>query len=265
MTGLDTPLPFSKYHQVYLVLREQLQEGHFADGLPGEMELARRFGMGRVTVRRALEQLAQEGRIVREAGRRSRPAPAAEPGRQRARGVRAPVPAPLKGLLGNIVSASRGTSVKVLEWRVIDASPELAHALQLAPGDRVRKAVRRRSTTAGPMSHITTYVPEHLVRGFGRSELGAKPMLQLLQESGLEPGRVVQTVSARQADVDVARELQVAVGSALLWVRRVVHDVQERPLQLLHGLYRPDRYEYRMELSQVGALDARVVANEIHS
>jgi GntR family transcriptional regulator len=263
MTELPIPLPFSKYHQVYLVLREQLQEGRFADGLPGEMELARQFGMGRVTVRRALEQLAQEGRIVREAGRRSRPASAAEPQRQRARG--ASVPAPLKGLLGNIVSASRGTSVKVLEWRLIEASPELAQALRLAPGDRVRKAVRRRSTASGPVSHITAYVPEDLVRGFGRAELGAKPMLQLLQEAGLEPGRVVQTVSARQADVEVARELQVAVGSALLWVRRLVHDVQERPVQLLHGLYRPDRYEYRMELSQVGAIEARVVANEIQS
>jgi GntR family transcriptional regulator len=263
MAELDTPLPFSKYHQVYLVLREQLQEGRFPDGLPGEMELARRFGMGRVTVRRALEQLAQEGRIVREAGRRSRPAPAAAQQRQRAGGASAT--APLKGLLGTIVSASRGTSVKVLEWRPIEASPELARALQLAPGDKVRKAVRRRSSAAGPMSHITTYVPEDLVRGFGRAELAARPMLQLLQESGVEPGRVAQTVSARQADVDVARELQVAVGSALLWVRRVVYDVQERPVQVLHGLYRPDRYEYRMELSQVGAIDARVVANEILS
>jgi GntR family transcriptional regulator len=46
-------------------------------------------------------------------------------------------------------------------------------------------------------------------------------------------------------------------------VRRLVYDVQERPMQLLHGLYRPDRYEYQMELSQVGAIDARIVAKEM--
>jgi GntR family transcriptional regulator len=73
----------------------------------------------------------------------------------------------------------------------------------------------------------------------------------------------VQTVSARQADAKVAAELQVPVGAALLWVRRLVYDVQERPMQLLHGLYRPDRYEYQMELSQVGAIDARIVAKEM--
>jgi GntR family transcriptional regulator len=263
MQGLDASLPISKYHQVYLVLLEQLQEGRHAGGLPGELDLARQFGVGRITVRRALDQLAQEGRILREAGRRTRPA--VPPGRQagqhrQAAGARA---APLKGLLGNIVNASRGTTVKVLEWRVIEASPEMAQALQVGAGDKVRKAVRRRSTPAGPVSHISTYVPEALVRGFGRAELAGKPMLQLLQEAGLEAGRAVQTVSARQADASVAAELQVPVGAALLWVRRLVYDVQDRPMQLLHGLYRPDRYEYQMELSQVGAIDARIVAKEM--
>lgn len=262
MSASAASLPISKYHQVYLVLLEQLREGRFARGLPGELDLTRQFGVGRVTVRRALEQLAQEGLIVREAGRRSRPAARSQPDGRRQAGAAAEA-APLKGLLGNIVSASRGTTVKVLEWRVIDASPEMAHALGIGEGAKVRKAVRRRSTSAGPVSHITTYVPEASVRGFGRAELAHKPMLQLLQESGLQPGRAVQTVSARQADARVAGELQVPVGAALLWVRRLVYDLQDRPLQLLHGLYRPDRYEYQMELSQVGAIDARIAATEV--
>ena len=54
-------LPLTKYHQIYLVLREQLQEGRFAQGMPAEMELARQFGVGRVTVRHAMEQLVADG------------------------------------------------------------------------------------------------------------------------------------------------------------------------------------------------------------
>jgi GntR family transcriptional regulator len=53
------------------------------------------------------------------------------------------------------------------------------------------------------------------------------------------------------------------VGAALLSVTRLVHDADGRPVQLLQGLYRPDRYEYEMELSQVGGVDARVVAREL--
>jgi GntR family transcriptional regulator len=262
---MATSLPLTKYHQIYLVLREQIQEGRFAHGLPGELELTRQFGVGRVTVRRALEQLADEGLIVREAGRGTRPTTRHEQGRQRpslAEGLHHPS-SRLSGLLENLVQVSRSTSVKVLDWRVIHASPEIAEALQVPEGAKLRKAVRRRSASAGPVSLITTYVPDELVRGYGRKELAIKPMLQLLEESGVELGRARQTVSARQADAQVAAELQVAVGTALLSVRRLVFDVNDRPVQLLIGLYRPDRYEYQMELSQVGAIDARIVAKEI--
>ena len=258
-------LPLSKYHQIYLVLLEQLQEGKFAEGLPGELELARHFGVARITVRRALEQLANEKLIVREVGRGTRPAPRLE---QVTRGRKAAAQGAtpqLKGLMESIVSLSRKTIVKVIEWRLIPANHELADALQLAEGDKVRKAVRRRSTSAGPMSHITTWVPEDLVQDVQRADLTSKPILELMQESGVELGRAIQTVSARQADARVAAELQVPVGSALLWVRRLVYDVKDRPVQLLHGLYRPDRYEYRMELSQVGGVEARIVAKEILS
>jgi GntR family transcriptional regulator len=92
-----------------------------------------------------------------------------------------------------------------------------------------------------------------------------KPILQLLEESGIELGRAMQTVSARQADAQVAMELEVAVGTALLSVRRLVFDAADRPVLLLLGLYRPDRYEYQMELSQVGGIDARIVAKEIRA
>ena len=33
---MNQGLPLPKYHQIYLVLREQLAEGRHADGLPGE-------------------------------------------------------------------------------------------------------------------------------------------------------------------------------------------------------------------------------------
>jgi GntR family transcriptional regulator len=69
---MNSVMPLPKYHQVYLVLREQLHEGKFAQGLPGELALMQQFAVARVTVRRALSQLAQEGLISREPGRGTR-------------------------------------------------------------------------------------------------------------------------------------------------------------------------------------------------
>ena len=101
-----------------------------------------------------------------------------------------------------------------------------------------------------------------LASSFSRSDLTLKPILRLLEESGIELGRARQTVSARQADALVAAELEVPVGTALLSVHRVVYDTQNRPVQWLNGLYRPDRYEYQMEVSQVGSIDARISVKE---
>ncbi|MEI7444310.1 MAG: GntR family transcriptional regulator [Burkholderiales bacterium] len=245
----DLPLP--KYHQVYLVLRERLADGAFAGGLPSEPRLAGEFGVARVTVRRALEALAAEGLIERTPGRGTTPVRggAAEPG---------PAPAPLEGLLETIVSMGRSTSVRVLELETVEAPDAVARALELEPGTPVQKAVRVRATREGPIAHITTWVPARLTGRFGRRELARRPILVLLEESGVRIGRATQTISARLADASVAAALDVSVGSALLAVNRLVRDAAGAPVQWLHGLYRPDRYRYEMELSRVGDVDARV-------
>jgi GntR family transcriptional regulator len=249
-------MPLPKYHQIYLVLREQLHEGRFAEGLPGELALMAQFSVARVTVRRALEQLASEGLIERNPGRRTRaltpPAIGDGPsGKSMER-------ANLRGLLENLVTMGLHTSVKVIDVATITASTQVAEALELKLGDAVQKAVRVRSTKEGPLSHITTYVPDTIARRFGRRELSKKPILVLLEESGVKVGRAHQTISARLADNVLAQHLDVSVGSALLAVRRLIYDEDERPVQWLHGFYRPDRYTYEMQLSRVGSIDAKV-------
>src|SRR5690606_30321053 len=106
-----------------------------------------------------------------------------------------------------------------------------------------------------------TYVPR-AVADFTRQDLERMPMLMVLEAAGVAFGGATQTISARLADAQVAAHLQVAVGSPLLAVRRVVRDADERPVQLLQGLYRPDRYQYEMQLSRVGSIDAKVWVSE---
>jgi len=247
-------LPLPKYHQVYLVLREQLAEGRFERGMPGEIHLMKEFGVARVTVRRALERLVVDGLIERSPGRGT--VPVARRGPAGGAGPR------FTGLLENIVDMGLRTSVKVLRCEVLPASDTVARQLDLAPGTPVQTAVRVRSARQGPLSHITTHVPQSIAKGFGRRELARKPILMLLEASGVVIGRARQSISARLADAAVARLLDVDVGSALLAVQRLVFDTNERPVQWLQGLYRPDRYQYQMQLSRVGGIDAKLWVSE---
>ena len=138
-------MPLPKYHQVYLVLKERLLEGDFADGLPGELTLMPSFGVSRVTVRKALELLASEGLVTRQAGRGTRPAPGvvAAPASDEPRAARS-------GLLDNLVSISLGTRIKVLELITVKASVAVADALAIDVGAQVQKAVRVRSVESSP-------------------------------------------------------------------------------------------------------------------
>ena len=259
MWVMDAHLPLPKYHQIYLVLREQLRDGRFDAGLPGELALMGQFGVARVTVRRALSQLAEEGLIQREPGRGTRPISAKNPaGPMQGAPLATGQQARLTGLLENLVTMGLRTQVTVLSVEHLRAPLDVATALNLPPASLVQKAERVRSTPEGPLSHITTWVPDAMAAGFGKRELAQKPILVLLEESGVKVGRAEQTISARLADMVMAKHLDVSVGSALLAVRRLIYDEDERPVQWLHGLYRPDRYEYQMQLSRVGSIDAKV-------
>ena len=230
------------YHQVYTILREQLMEGRYTPdkALPGELDLAEKFQVSRVTMRRALDELVREGLIERSRGRGSfaRAQPAG------------PLSSGVSGLLENLVSMGLKTRVTVISMDLIGAPDEVAGPLNVNPGESVLKTVRVRSIEAGPIALLTTFVPETIARGFTRKALGQKPMLTLIEEAGVQVARAEQAMSARLADADIAPLLDVAFGAPLIAVTRVVYDAKERAVQLLRGLYRPDRYEYRMTLSR---------------
>lgn len=149
------------------------------------------------------------------------------------------------------------TSAKVVSVDTMPCPELVAERLAVDPGSPVQKAVRVRCSRDGPLSHITTFVPKALAP-FGRRELARKPILVLMEEAGTRIGRAAQVISARLADAEVARHLDVAVGSALMSVQRLIYDANGRPVQWLQGLYRPDRYQYQMELSRLGGVEAKV-------
>ncbi|MSQ57824.1 MAG: GntR family transcriptional regulator [Limnohabitans sp.] len=255
---MQNNLPLPKYHQIYLVLREQLKEGKFEQGLPSELLLTKQFGVGRVTVRRALQELAGEGLIKREPGRGPRPVDAWINTPDIRNLKERPIQRRLTGLMENIVKMSLQTSVKVLKLENLLPLPAVQHALQIEADERVYKIIRVRSSADSSLSYITAHVPVRVLPVVNRQILKRNPILMLIEKNGVSLGRVHQTITARQADGDVALALDVKVGSALLQVERIIFDANDKPVQLLQGLYRPDRYVYHIDISEVGNLDARI-------
>jgi len=234
-----------KSRRVYLLLRGEISSGALATGavLPGEQRLAELHGVSRVTVRRALEALAQDGMIEKRTGAGSV--------------VRAPrgdgaIAADMATLIPQIVEMGHTTTARLLSFAYGAAPAPVAAALNLAPGARVQTAVRVRAMDGVPFSHLTTHVPEPIAQNYSEADLATTPLFRLLERGGVRIDGARQSVTAALAAPDVAEALGVAVGSALLSLTRVVQDAEGQGVEYLSALYRPDMFRLEMSLARVG-------------
>lgn len=232
------------YHQIYLILREQILEGKFDNKpLPGELVLAEQFSVSRVTMRRAIQDLVSEGLVAR--------------GRGKGTFVKPRTPSSAAGQ-SQLLSASAmrlqasgdASDLQLITSKRIIPSPDIARALHLPSDAIVEQLVRIREYDDQPLAHLTSFIPEDLSGRICRRRLRERPILMLLEEAGVKVAKARQSINARLADSAVAYALAVPVGAPLLAITRVAYDETGRPVQLLKGLYRPDRYDYRVELSR---------------
>ncbi len=238
-----------KARRVYLQLRADIVSGGRGSGarLPGELGMAAEYGVSRVTVRRALDALAADGLVERRPGSGTRVRRAPGPRR---------MGADMATLLPQVVAMGQH-SARLLSFGYDVPPAPVARAMDAAAGARMQCAVRVRAAEGGPFSHLTTWVPEAVARGYSEADLAAMPLYALLERSGVTVAGAEQVVTATLAAPDVADALEVAAGSALLALRRIVRDADGRAVEHLSALYRPDRFELEMQLAREGAGDAR--------
>jgi GntR family transcriptional regulator len=239
LVSADSSVPL--YHQVLLALRERIRRGVFPAGstMPGELELVKLMGVSRITVKRALNELAATGFVTRHRGR----------GTVVTFNAAAPI---VKGNFDNLLESLKlmglGTEVELLACDIIHAPEEIAQAMELPKGAKVQRAVRRRKIDGQPFSYLVTHVPAAIASTYQPEELADIPLLHLLERAGHAPVEAEQWIAACSAAPDIARALGIAPGSPLLEIRRIMTDASQKVVECLHGYYRPDRFQHHMKL-----------------
>lgn len=227
------------YQQVYGQLRGWLLETRPDPEvpLPSEHDLARRHGVSRITIRRTLSQLAEEGLIRRERGRGTFPAHnPASAGRH-----------DIAGYLDTLLSLDATTTAICLFQGTVDPPPAVAEAFGTDPCLRI---VRLRSHAGRPISHTTLHVPAAHAACLDAADDSNQPVIHRLEAAGIIADRTEQTITAVAAGAEVAGHLGVAPGSPLICMRRLMRDAGRRPVLHQESLYAPDRFEYRMILTR---------------
>ena len=144
------------------------------------------------------------------------------------------------------------TTSRLVVFAYVPAAKPIAEALGLAPDEEAQRSVRIRSVDGMPFSYLTAHVPARIGKTFSKQELAARPLLALLERSGVVIERAWQRIGAVLATPDTARALKITAGAPLTELVRVVYDREGRGVEHLHALYRPDRYQLEMELVRSG-------------
>jgi GntR family transcriptional regulator len=234
-----------RYHQVYVTLRAWVRDGTYPPGsqIPTEPELCEIFGVSRITVRKAIEDLAREGWLVRQQGRGTFVQLSA---------AREASSLDLNEVRGHVADLAAATEVRGLVVSEVEPDEETRAALDLPTDARVQRAAHVRVLRGVPLGYITTFVPLDIAARVDVADMARRPMFELLGRAGVEIGEAEQLIGATLAGVEAARALGVEVGAPLLRLTRVVFDANTRPVERVVALYRADAYQYRMRLGRPG-------------
>jgi GntR family transcriptional regulator len=260
--AFSSPVPHGSgtalHRQLFIVLRDEITRGVYTvtGALPNEEALCQRFGVSRITVRRALADLVSLGLVERRHGLGT----FVKPGPPMARG------APSLGFIDSLRQVATETQVQVLQVERVAPMPDIAAVLQLAAGEAALHAYRLRSIGEVPVMMTEAWVPGYVGKRVTAARLRKRALYEVLQEEGVQFGRVVQEITAQAATPDVARLLQVEVGSPLLKLVRLMHDAAARPVEHLTALLPPDRSRILMDIpgEKVNTLDAGQIVHDVH-
>jgi GntR family transcriptional regulator len=243
------------HRQLFLVLRDQIMRGQFAPGalLPKEEALCERFGVSRITVRRALADLAAAKLVERRHGRGT----FVENNLPLARKVAS------LSLIDGLRTVAAATEVTVIEVALQDPPADVATFLQLEPGEQAVHALRLRSVASQPLMLTDAWVPARFKDQVSVKKLQAHALYEILMANGIEFGRVVQEITAIAADPARAQLLKTEVSTPLLRICRLMHDLDEHPVQYLTAYLSPEHSRILMEI-QADAVNTLSAGQIVH-
>lgn len=230
------------YERCAGALRREIASLSAGTRLASERLLAEHVGFTRLTVRRALQFLAESGVIGPAASRgwRVRGGPLSEP------------PNTLMGFTEMARARGLVPAARVLEKRIRAATVEEAETLRIAPGTDVFDVARLRLLDEQPVAVERLILPRSRMNwpadfDFRQSVHGA------LDAIGLSPSRGDALVDVVGATPEDASLLDVVVGRGLLRVQCLTCTQDQIPISLDTVRYHPDRYRFRATLERRGS------------
>ncbi|MEI7671868.1 MAG: GntR family transcriptional regulator [Deltaproteobacteria bacterium] len=239
-------LYLTKHRQIIEALTTEIQECRLKpyDRLPSEKELCEQWGASRSTVRKAMDQLADRGNILRVPGKGSF--------------VSFPK---ISHNASQVLSFSekmkaQGLDVvtKLIRGEIIEPTEEIMAALQLSKMERVLKIQRLRIVKGEPLALQTAFMPANICGELMKADLESESLNYLLREKCniqlLRSDILIEAPILSTTERQLLGNPHAAVFLAVVGLTFNQHD---KPIRFSRGIFRGDRV--RLKISDLSVLE----------
>lgn len=226
------------YHQLMVAFQESVAEGVLPRGsfLPSERDLSKDLSVSRVTLRRAIDELVNEGLLVRRHGSKTMVAPRYEKS------------------ISNLTGFSEDTRARGqtpgaiwLSKKVVSPSSSEAMALNLTLSDRVVRMERLRTADGKPLAIERATVPQAILPS---PDLIKDSLYDALDALGVHPVKGLQRLRASVMSKEDARLLDTEPGTPLLIMERCCFLPDGRAVEFTQTRYNGESYEFLTQLQR---------------
>ncbi|MCJ8323171.1 MAG: GntR family transcriptional regulator [Rhizobiales bacterium] len=224
------------YAQLQQLIRKAMVMGNIQadEPIPAEREIAADLGISRVTVRKAVSGLVDEGLLVQRQGVGTF-----------VRGRMEQPSTQLTGFTEEMAKRGMVPGVKWLDRSIGIATPEEAMSLNVSPGTEVSRLSRVRFGSGEPVAVEYTTVPRQFLPF---PNVVDTSLYDVLTESNYRPFRALQRLRAELFNDEMAELLNLKVNSVALYVERQSFLKDGRGVEFTRSYYRGDSYDYVAEL-----------------
>lgn len=235
----DSSIPL--HSQVEDLLRKLIEHPEYQNGklLPNEVDIAKRLGISRNTVRQATNKLVYESLLVRKKGVGTKVA-------KNNITTKLDKWASFTHEMDEKGVAFKTYNLKV-SWAVADK--QVSELFGVPKKTKVLKLERIRGVKSGPIVYFISYFHPR-VELTGEEDF-SKPLYEMLEREHHTVAAVSKEgISAILADDELSKKLHIKEGDPVLFRKRIVCDPGDRPIEYNLGYYRADSFTYTIDIER---------------
>lgn len=232
------------YEQVYDYINHLIQTSELKPGdkLPSEKELESLFNVSKITIRRAIQDLVYENKVIKIPGKGSF--------------VLKPRIEPLTALTSfseNMIAQGYVPSYQSSRISLTIPHSKITEYLRIGTNDKVLNISRLMLADNIPMAIQDSYMPEYIYEKdpkiFSPEIMNKISLYKLLEfEFGIQLFKADEWVDASKASQEEAKTLGIKKDDPIMIIERISYTAQNNPIEYVKLIYPAKRYRYKVQL-----------------